>query len=93
MHTISADSAYAEPKVRTVRLQAALAVGAAAVAGAFGAGYVLAEALDSPVAATAVAPRAAAGHTVGAALAESLALKQHASASDRSTDIRFRRIR
>ena len=36
MHTIST---HAEPKVRTIKLRAALAVGAAVVVGAFGAGY------------------------------------------------------
>ena len=36
MHTIST---HAEPKVRTIKLRVALAVGAAVVVGAFGAGY------------------------------------------------------
>lgn len=91
MHTTS--TAYAEPEVRTVRLHAALAVGAAVVAGAFGAGYVLAQALDEPVAATAAVQRAAVGHTFGSALTESLALKQRPLARDKSSDVRYRRIR
>lgn len=90
METISV---YAEPKARTVSLRAALAVGAAVVAGAFGAGYVLAQALDDPVAATAAAPRAVVGHTYGTAASESLVLKQQPAARERASDIRFQRIR
>ncbi|HWL33435.1 MAG TPA: hypothetical protein VNP89_07500 [Gaiellaceae bacterium] len=93
MNTISADSSYAEPVPRTVGLRAALAVGAAVVAGAFGAGYALAEALDESVRVTAVVPAAAAGDTFGAALRESLLLKQPPPVRDKSSDIRYERIR
>ena len=86
-------SVYAEPKARTVSLRAAVAVGVAAVAGAFGAGYVLAQALDDPLAATAAAPHAVAGHTFGAAATESLALKQQPAARDKAADVRYQRIR
>jgi hypothetical protein len=71
--------------------RAAVAIGAVVVAGAFGAGYVPAEALGESDVATAAARNAIAGHTFGAALTESLALKQH-SRSHRVTDIRKRRI-
>ncbi len=90
MHTISV---HAEPKGRTIRLRSAFAVGATAVAGAFGAGYVLAEALDDSLAATGATPRTASGHTFGAAASEALALKQPSAAGDRAADIRLRRIR
>ena len=83
MHTIST---HAEPKVRTIKLRAALAVGAAVVVGAFGAGYA-----GAPVAAAAAGPSAAVGHTFSAALTESLALKRH-SQSRTVTDIRLSRI-
>ena len=91
MHTISADT---EPKVRTLRLRVALAVGGAVIAGALGAGYILSAAPDGSVGATATEPglRAAAGHTFGAALTDSLALKQRSTARHRASDIRFRRI-
>jgi hypothetical protein len=78
------------PTRRTVRLRAALAIGVIAVAGAFGAGYVLARQLDEPVAATVAAGPAA--HAFGDALAESLALKQ-APVGAKAADIRMRRIR
>ena len=86
-------SAYAEPSARRVSLRAALAVGAAVVAGAFGAGYLLAQTLDDPLATTAAAPRAAPGHTFGAAVTELLALKQHPMARDKAADVRYKRIR
>jgi hypothetical protein len=89
METIGADS-YVEPRTRTVGLVAALAVGSAAVVGAFGGGYVLAQAVDRPGPAP-VALNAAPGHTWGAALTESLALKQR-SAWSGAPDIRKRRI-
>jgi hypothetical protein len=82
VHTIST---HVEPKVRTITLRAALAVGAAVVAAA-GAGHT-----GAPVAAAAASPSPAVGHTFGAALAESLALKQH-QRSRAVTDIRKRRI-
>ena len=84
MHTIST---HAEPKVRTIKLRAALAVGAAVVVGAFGAGNA-----GAPVAA---APRVRAqpvSHTFSAALTESLALKKHQRSPTAVTDIRKRRI-
>ena len=82
MHTIST---HAEPKVRTIKLRVALAVGAAVVVGAFGAGHA------GPVAAAAAGPSAAVGDTFSAALTESLALKKH-QRSQAVTDIRMRRI-
>lgn len=83
MHTIST---HAEPKVSTIKLRVALAVGAAVVVGAFGAGYA-----GAPVAAAAPGPSAAVGHRFSAALTESLALKKH-QRSQAVTDIRKRRI-
>ena len=82
MHTISA---HAEPKVRTIKPRVALAVGAAVVVGAFGAGNA-----GAPVAAAA-GPSPAGDHTFSAALTESLALKKH-QRSQAVTDIRKRRI-
>jgi len=79
-------STQVEPKVRTIKLPAALAVGAAVVVGAFGAGHA-----GAPVAATAASPGAAIGHTFSAALTESLVLKQH-QRSLAVPDIRKRRI-
>ena len=87
MDTLSADRM---PTLRTVRLRAALAIGAVAVAGAFGAGYVLAQQLDEPARVAVAASPAA--HTFGDAVTESLALKQ-ASVRGRAADIRIRRIR
>ena len=84
--------AYVEPKLRTVKLRAALAVGAAAVTAAFGVGYVLAEALDRTDQATAAAP-AAAVHTSSDATADSLALKQRSPLRGKAADIRYRRVR
>ena len=49
--------AYVDSKIRTVKLRAALAVGAAAVTGAFGVGYVLAQAVDQSVQVTVAEPR------------------------------------
>lgn len=92
MDTIGADSAYVGAETRTVGLAAALAVGAAAVAGAFGAGYVVAQALDRPNPAAVAETRAAAGHTFGAALTESLALKQRSASRGEPVDIRDRRV-
>jgi hypothetical protein len=77
-----------EPQLRTVRLRAAVAVGAAAVAGAFGAGFVLAQTLDEPTLATASAE----GHTFGSALAESTLLKQRVPVGGKADDIRFKRV-
>ena len=67
------------------------AFGAVVVVGAFGAGYVPSDALGKSDVASAAAPNVAVGHTFGAALSESLALKQH-SRSRLVTDIRKRRI-
>ena len=84
-------SAHHAPTLRTVRLRAALAIGAVAVAGAFGAGYVLAQQLDEPVrGAVAASP---AGHTFDDALAESLVLKHAPVVRSKAADIRMRRIR
>ena len=82
---------YVEPKIRTVKLRAALAVGAAAVAGAFGVGY---------------RPRPgtrrnhsgdrrllpAAVHTSSDATAESLCVKQRSPLRGARIDIRLRRV-
>jgi hypothetical protein len=74
--------------VKTISItRAAVAFGAVVVAGAFGAGY----APSDSVAASAAAPDAAVGHTFGAALRESLALKQD-SRSRMVLNIRQRRI-
>ena len=84
---------YAEPRIRTVKLRAALAVGATAAAGAFGVGYVLAQAIDESQAATVAEPAAAAaGHTSSDAAAESLVLKQRRPGRGKAADIRFRRV-
>lgn len=77
-----------EPQLRTVRLRAAVAVGAAAVAGAFGAGFVLAQTLDEPTRATASAE----GHTFGNALAEKLVLEQRVPVGGKADDIRYKRV-
>ena len=68
---------YVEPRLRTVRLRAAVAVGVAAVVGAFGVGYAVAQSFDRPVRATAVEPSFAAGDAFSDAVAESLALKRY----------------
>jgi hypothetical protein len=65
---------YVEPKIRSVSLRAALAFGAAAVAGAFGVGYSVAQSPGQTVRATAIAP---AGDTFSGAAAESLVLKRY----------------
>jgi len=93
METIGADSSYVEPRTRTVGLVAALAVGSAAVAGAFGAGYVVAQAGDEPSsAAVTLAAAGAASHTWAEALTESLAVKQRTGVGGKVADIRKRRI-
>jgi hypothetical protein len=83
---------YVEPKVGTVKLRGALAVGAAAVSTAFGVGYTLAQVTDANDQATAAAP-AAAVHTSNDATAESLALKQPSPLRGKAADIRYRRVR
>ncbi len=65
--TVDTLSAHHAPTLRTVDLRAALAVGAAAVAAAFGTGYVLAQQLDEP-ARVGIAAGPAAPHTFGDAL-------------------------
>ena len=84
-------SAHHPPALRTVSLRATLAIGAVAVAGAFGTGYVLAQQLDEPARVAATANPAA--HTFGDAVGESLALKQAPVVRDDAVDIRMRRIR
>lgn len=74
--------------LRTVRLRAAVAVGAVAVAGAFGAGYVVAQTLDEPTRAAAFAE----GHTFENARAESILLKQRGPVGGKADDIRYRRV-
>jgi hypothetical protein len=54
-------------------------------------GWVVADALVAPVAATAPEPRTAASHTFDQALTESLALKRRSAQSEVS-DIRKRRV-
>ena len=84
---------YAEPGIRTVKLRAALAVGATAAAGAFGMGYVLAQAIDESSPTTVAQPAAgAAGHALSDAAAESLVLKQRLPARGKAADIRFKRV-
>ena len=70
---------HAEPRIRTIKLRSALAVGAAVVVGAFGAGYAVAEALGEPVGAAAAPPSVAVGHAFSAGLAESLVLKHRST--------------
>jgi len=85
---------YAEPRIRTVRLRAALAVGATAVAGAFGVGYVLAQAIDEASPTRAAQPVAvAAHHALSDAAAESLVLKQRLPDRGKAADIRLRRVK
>lgn len=84
-------SAHHAPTLRTVRLRAALAIGAVAVAGAFGVGYVLAHQLDEPHrVAVAASP---AGHTFGDAVTESLVLRHAPVVRGKAADIRMSRIR
>ena len=86
------DTPYVAPRLRTVRLRDALAVGTAAVAGAFTVGYVLAPTADDPVRAALPEPRAAAGHQFGTALTESLGLKSAPAVRGKPVDIRYRRV-
>jgi hypothetical protein len=83
---------YVEPKIRTIRLRAALAVGAAAVAGALGVGYGLAQALDQANPTTVAQPAAAAQHALSDATAESLVLKQRSPVGGKAVDIRYGRV-
>jgi hypothetical protein len=83
---------YLAPKIRTVKLRAAVAVGAASVAGAFGMGYVFAQTLDGPTRATLSRPGAAADHAFSHALAESLVLKNRSAVEGKAADIRYRRV-
>ena len=92
MDTFSADTVYEGQRLRTVRLRAAVALGAAAAVAAFGAGYVLAEALDDTVPATVPEARASVGHSFGSALTESLALKQRLAVKATPMDIRDKRV-
>jgi hypothetical protein len=82
---------YLAPKIRTVKLRAAVAVGAASVAGAFGMGYVFAQTLDGPTRATLSRPGAA-DHAFSHALAESLVLKNRSAVDGKAADIRYRRV-
>ena len=91
MDTITADSTLLDARPRTVGLTAALALGAAAVAGAFGSGYLVAQALD-PADPAAVARTSGASHTFGDALTQSLALKQRAGMRGEAVDVRDRRV-
>ena len=84
-------SAHHAPTLRTVNLRAALAIGAVAVAAAFGTGFVLAQQLDEPAGVAIAASPAA--HAYGDAVAESLALKQAPVVQGKAADIRMRRIR
>ena len=97
MGSTSADNTYVVPKARTIRLPAALAVGATAVVLAFGAGYTAAEQLEEPAVST-TAASARESHVSRAALTESLVLKQrHAArssvAAEKARDIRYSRVR
>ena len=90
--SIVASSAIAtSDKIRTIKLRIALAVGAAAVAGALGVGYVLAQVLDAPTQVTVAVP-AAAAHTLSNATAESLVLKQRSPVRGKAADVRYRRV-
>jgi F0F1-type ATP synthase membrane subunit c/vacuolar-type H+-ATPase subunit K len=83
---------YVAPTPRTVKLRAAVAVGAALVAGSFGMGYVFSEALDGPTPATNSASRAISNHALSHALAESLVLKNRTAVEGKAADIRYRRV-
>ena len=83
---------YIDPKIRTVTLRTALAVGAIAVAGAFGVGYGLAQALDEPTQASGAETGAAVVHTLNDAKVESLLLKPHPPLRGKAADIRFQRV-
>ena len=83
---------YLAPTPRTVKLRAALAVGAASVAGAFGMGYVLSEALDTPAPATISASGAVSHHALSQALGESLVLKNRIAVEGKAADIRYTRV-
>lgn len=80
------------PKIRTVKLRAAVAVGAASVAAAFGMGYVFAQAVDGSTPTSISAPGAVADHAVSHALAESLVLKNRPAVDGKAADIRYRRV-
>ena len=88
MNTISAHHA---PTLRTVRLRAALAIGAVAVAGASGLGTFSHSSWTNPFAAAVAASPA--GHTFGDAVTESLVLRHAPVALGKAADIRMRRIR
>ena len=83
---------YLAPTPRTVKLRAAVAVGAASVAGAFGMGYVLSEALDSPSAGDHRRSGAVSHHALSHALGESLVLKNRTAVEGKAADIRYRRV-
>ena len=83
---------YVEPKIRTVKLRAALAFGAAAVVGAFGFGYTLADAGDTSARAVTAKPVAAADHAFSDAVAEALVLKHRSPVRGKAADIRYRRV-
>ena len=83
---------YLAPTPRTVKLRAAVAVGAASVAGAFGMGYLLSEALDGPTPATISASGAVSHHLPSHALADSLMLKNRTAVEGKAADIRYRRV-
>ena len=82
---------YLAPTPRTVKLRAAVAVGAASVAGAFGMGYVLSEALDAPTPTT-IAAGPVSHHALSHALGESLVLKNRTAVVGKAADIRYRRV-
>ena len=81
---------HVEPKLRTIKLRVALTVGAAAVAGALGVGYVLAQVLDAPAQATVSRPcrltpyaERRHGRIAGA---------QTAQVRGKAADVRYRRV-
>jgi hypothetical protein len=83
---------YLAPTPRTVKLRAAVAVGAASVAAAFGVGYATSAALDGPTPATIAVSGAVSHHALGSALAESLVLKNRTAVEGKAADIRYRRV-
>ena len=82
---------YVGPKIRAIKLRFAITVGVAAVAGALGVGYVLAQVFDASTQ-VAVAVPAAAVHTSSNATAESLVLKQRSPVGVKAADVRYRRL-
>ena len=83
---------YLAPKIRTVKLRAALAVGAALSPERSEWGTSLPRRSTLPTRATLSAPGAAPDHALSHALAESLVLKNRSAVEGKAADIRYRRV-